>query len=211
VTTQRGAAIAVAEARGAALAIAPHPGLRHVTTILGWAEVSFRFPCRWPGPVPAWLRCPRPDKYWASPSNLTSSTMGRIGGLPPPPEEPSAFTPSSHSLKPNYAQSRASTSDGSGTVDWEVELVAVNPARRGPSHHPRVVMDYVAGLTGGPDISDRTVHGHLLSTVLTGEVPFPSSVPIAPTGHGQDELDDPDVSASSARGPPPPGAAGSHL
>src|SRR6478672_10404041 len=79
----------------------------------------------------------------------------------------------------------------STTVDWEVELVVVigRTADRVSEHD---AWDYVAGLTVGQDISERTVQ-------LAGPVPqfslgksYPGFGPIGPAVVTPDELADPD-------------------
>jgi len=78
-----------------------------------------------------------------------------------------------------------------GNVDWEVELVAVI-GRRAEHVAAADAWSYVAGLTGGQDISERI-------TQLSGPAPqfslgksFPGFAPVGPWVVTTDEFDNPD-------------------
>ncbi|HEY6622427.1 MAG TPA: fumarylacetoacetate hydrolase family protein [Acidimicrobiales bacterium] len=103
------------------------------------------------------------------------------------PEEPSAFTKFPSSI----------AGPGSGipivgeTVDWEVELVVV--IGRNAHHIPDGRgWDYVAALTVGQDISERTVQLRPPVPQFSLGKSFPSFGPIGPELVTPDELDDPD-------------------
>jgi 2,4-didehydro-3-deoxy-L-rhamnonate hydrolase len=100
-----------------------------------------------------------------------------------PPLEPPVFTKFRSSLTGPFAEVSLPTE----TVDWEAEVVVVmgRPARRVSESD---AWDYVAGLTVGQDLSERTLQ-------LTGPAPqfslgksFPGFSPIGPWVVTPDEL-----------------------
>ncbi|HEX4218838.1 MAG TPA: fumarylacetoacetate hydrolase family protein [Acidimicrobiales bacterium] len=103
------------------------------------------------------------------------------------PEEPSAFT----KFPSCIAGPGADIPIVSGTVDWEVELVAVMGRR---AHHVPAGQGwgYVAGLTVGQDISDRTVQLRPPVPQFSLGKSFPAFGPIGPELVTVDEFDDPD-------------------
>jgi 2-keto-4-pentenoate hydratase/2-oxohepta-3-ene-1,7-dioic acid hydratase in catechol pathway len=103
------------------------------------------------------------------------------------PEEPSAFTKFPSSI----AGPGSDIPIVGETVDWEVELVAVIGKR---AHHipEGRGWDYVAALTVGQDISERTVQLRPPVPQFSLGKSFPSFGPIGPELVTPDELDDPD-------------------
>ena len=103
------------------------------------------------------------------------------------PEEPSAFT----KFPSCIAGPGSDIPIVSGTVDWEVELVAVIGSI---AHHigEGQGWDYVAGLTVGQDISERTVQLRPPVPQFSLGKSFPAFGPIGPELVTPDELDDPD-------------------
>jgi 2-keto-4-pentenoate hydratase/2-oxohepta-3-ene-1,7-dioic acid hydratase in catechol pathway len=103
------------------------------------------------------------------------------------PEEPSAFT----KFPSCIAGPGSDIPIASGTIDWEVELVAVmgRTAHRIPEGRG---WDYVAALTVGQDISDRTVQLRPPAPQFSLGKSFPAFGPIGPELVTVDEFDDPD-------------------
>lgn len=79
----------------------------------------------------------------------------------------------------------------SDTVDWEVELVAV-VGRRAHRVGAEEAWDYVAGLTIGQDLSERTVQSRPPVPQFSLGKSFPGFSPTGPTVVTIDEFDDPD-------------------
>jgi 2-keto-4-pentenoate hydratase/2-oxohepta-3-ene-1,7-dioic acid hydratase in catechol pathway len=103
------------------------------------------------------------------------------------PEEPSAFT----KFPSCIAGPGSDIPIASGTVDWEVELVAV--MGRTAHHIPEGRgWDYVAALTVGQDISDRAVQLRPPAPQFSLGKSFPAFGPIGPELVTVDEFDDPD-------------------
>jgi 2,4-didehydro-3-deoxy-L-rhamnonate hydrolase len=103
------------------------------------------------------------------------------------PEEPSAFT----KFPSCIAGPGSDIPIASGTVDWEVELVAV--IGRQAHHIPEGRgWDYVAGLTVGQDISDRAVQLRPPAPQFSLGKSFPAFGPIGPELVTVDEFDDAD-------------------
>jgi 2,4-didehydro-3-deoxy-L-rhamnonate hydrolase len=103
------------------------------------------------------------------------------------PEEPSAFT----KFPSCIAGPGSDIPIASGTVDWEVELVAI--IGRQAHHIPEGRgWDYVAGLTVGQDISDRAVQLRPPAPQFSLGKSFPAFGPIGPELVTVDEFDDAD-------------------
>ncbi|MDQ1596221.1 MAG: hypothetical protein QOH40_2777 [Arthrobacter pascens] len=78
-----------------------------------------------------------------------------------------------------------------GTVDWEVELVAV--VGRGGQHIPReTAWSHVAGLSVGQDLSERTMQATGPAPQYSLAKSFPGFGPIGPLLVTPDEFEDPD-------------------
>jgi 2,4-diketo-3-deoxy-L-fuconate hydrolase len=103
------------------------------------------------------------------------------------PEEPSAFT----KFPSCIAGPGADIPIVGETVDWEVELVVVigRSAHNIPEGRG---WDYVAGLTVGQDISERTVQLRPPAPQFSLGKSFPAFGPTGPELVTVDELDDPD-------------------
>ena len=135
-------------------------------------------------PRPARPPAPRPEEVFGIGANYRAHAAE--GGLEVP-EWPMVFT--------KYVSSFASATGvitlPTDTVDWEVELVVVvgRTAFHVPAEHG---WSYVAGLTLGQDLSERT-------TQLLGQLPqmsmgksFPGFSPTGPYLVTPEEFDDPD-------------------
>jgi 2-keto-4-pentenoate hydratase/2-oxohepta-3-ene-1,7-dioic acid hydratase in catechol pathway len=103
------------------------------------------------------------------------------------PQEPSAFTKFPSCL----AGPTAEIPIVSGTVDWEVELVVIigRTAHQIPDGRG---WDYVAGLTVGQDVSERTVQMRDPAPQFSLGKSFPGFGPIGPVLVTVDEFDNPD-------------------
>ncbi|MEV7136481.1 fumarylacetoacetate hydrolase family protein [Arthrobacter sp. NPDC093128] len=79
-----------------------------------------------------------------------------------------------------------------GTVDWEVELVAV--VGRGGRHIPKEkAWSHVAGLSVGQDLSERTMQASGPAPQYSLAKSFPGFGPIGPLLVTPDEFEDPDT------------------
>ena len=127
---------------------------------------------------------PRPRQIFAI--GLNYVRHAQESGLPLP-EQPMVFT-KFQSAVTGPSGCIALTGD---TVDWEVELVAVIGAE---AHHVGVTeaWGYVAGLTVGQDLSDRTVQQSGSPAQFSMGKSFPGFAPIGPVVVTVDEFDDPD-------------------
>ena len=103
------------------------------------------------------------------------------------PDQPAVFTKFVSSLAAPYVEVALPT----GTVDWEVELVAI-VGRLCRNVSAVDAWDHIAGLTVGQDLSERT-------SQLSGPVPqfslgksYPGFSPIGPSIVTPDELSNPD-------------------
>jgi 2-keto-4-pentenoate hydratase/2-oxohepta-3-ene-1,7-dioic acid hydratase in catechol pathway len=127
---------------------------------------------------------PRPRQVFAIGLNYVKHA--KESGLPLP-ERPMVFTKFPSSVT---GPSGTITLTGD-TVDWEVELVVVIGRR---AH--RVAEDdawsYVAGLTAGQDISDRTVQQTGTPAQFSMGKSFPGFAPIGPVLVTPDEFENPD-------------------
>ena len=149
--------------------------------------------CQWaaqrPGtPQPYWPErlgppAPRPEQVFGIGANYRSHAAE--GGLEVP-EWPMVFT----KYVSSFAAPTGVVTLPADTVDWEVELVVV-VARTAFHVPPERGWDYVAGLTLGQDLSERT-------TQLLGQLPqmsmgksFPGFSPTGPFLVTPDEFDDP--------------------
>jgi 2,4-diketo-3-deoxy-L-fuconate hydrolase len=179
----RGGAIDVARASGDKLPSDPQACLDGWDDLVAWAErASVADATVQSGPLLA--PAPRPRQA----VGIALNYQNHVGESNfSAPEEPSAFT----KFPSCIVGPGADIPIESGTVDWEVELVAVMGRR---AHHipEGRGWDYVAGLTVGQDISDRAVQ-------LQGPAPqfslgksFPAFGPIGPELVTVDEFDDPD-------------------
>jgi 2-keto-4-pentenoate hydratase/2-oxohepta-3-ene-1,7-dioic acid hydratase in catechol pathway len=78
-----------------------------------------------------------------------------------------------------------------GTVDWEVELVAV--IGRGGAHIPAATAwSHVAGITIGQDLSERTMQSAGPAPQYSLAKSFPGFGPVGPLLATPDEFEDPD-------------------
>jgi 2-keto-4-pentenoate hydratase/2-oxohepta-3-ene-1,7-dioic acid hydratase in catechol pathway len=103
------------------------------------------------------------------------------------PEDLTVFTKFSSSLTGPYG----SVTLPPGTVDWEVELVAV--IGRGGSHIPADgAWDHVAGITIGQDLSERTMQSAGPAPQYSLAKSFPRFGPVGPLLVTPDEFEDPD-------------------
>jgi 2,4-diketo-3-deoxy-L-fuconate hydrolase len=176
-------AVDVAEASGELFSADPQAVYRRWDEFRRWAAQN-------PGtPQPYSLDqlgppAPRPEQVFGIGANYRAHAAE--GGLEVP-EWPMVFT--------KYVSSFASATGvitlPTDTVDWEVELVVVvgRTAFHVPAEHG---WSYVAGLTLGQDLSERT-------TQLLGQLPqmsmgksFPGFSPTGPYLVTQEEFDDPD-------------------
>jgi 2,4-didehydro-3-deoxy-L-rhamnonate hydrolase len=126
---------------------------------------------------------PRPEQVFGIGANYRSHAAE--GGLEVP-EWPMVFT----KYVSSFAAPTGVVTLPADTVDWEVELVVV-VARTAFHVPPERGWDYVAGLTLGQDLSERT-------TQLLGQLPqmsmgksFPGFSPTGPFLVTPDEFDDP--------------------
>ncbi|MDQ1360433.1 MAG: hypothetical protein QOJ44_810 [Acidimicrobiaceae bacterium] len=176
-------AIDVAEASGGALPSDPQACLDVWGDVVAWAEgPSVSGPTAQPGTRLAPV--PRPRQVLGIALNYQLHVGESDFSAP---EEPSAFT----KFPSCIAGPGSDIPIGSGTVDWEVELVAV--IGRSAHHIPEGRgWDYVAGLTVGQDISDRTVQLRPPAPQFSLGKSFPAFGPIGPELVTPDELDDPD-------------------
>jgi 2-keto-4-pentenoate hydratase/2-oxohepta-3-ene-1,7-dioic acid hydratase in catechol pathway len=78
-----------------------------------------------------------------------------------------------------------------GTVDWEVELVAVI-GRGGRNIRSEDAWGHVAGLSVGQDLSERTMQGSGPAPQYSLAKSFPGFAPMGPFLVTPDEFDDPD-------------------
>lgn len=127
---------------------------------------------------------PRPRQIFAI--GLNYVRHAKESGLPLP-EQPMVFTKFQSAVTGPSGQIEL-TGD---TVDWEVELVAVI----GTAAHRVDVTEawgYVAGLTVGQDLSDRTVQQSGSPAQFSMGKSFPGFAPIGPALVTVDEFDDPD-------------------
>jgi 2-keto-4-pentenoate hydratase/2-oxohepta-3-ene-1,7-dioic acid hydratase in catechol pathway len=179
----RGGAIDVARASGDKLPSDPQACLDGWDDLVAWAEgASDADATVQAGPLLAPV--PRPRQV----VGIALNYQNHVGESNfSAPEEPSAFTKFPSSI----VGPGSDIPIESGTVDWEVELVAVMGRR---AHHipEGRGWDYVAGLTVGQDISDRAVQ-------LRGPAPqfslgksFPAFGPIGPELVTVDEFPDAD-------------------
>ncbi|HTH88748.1 fumarylacetoacetate hydrolase family protein, partial [Mycobacterium sp.] len=178
-----GGAVDVAEASGELFSADPQAVYRRWDEFRRWAAQN-------PGtPQPYSLDqlgppAPRPEQVFGIGANYRAHAAE--GGLEVP-EWPMVFT--------KYVSSFASATGvitlPTDTVDWEVELVVVvgRTAFHVPAEHG---WSYVAGLTLGQDLSERT-------TQLLGQLPqmsmgksFPGFSPTGPYLVTPEEFDDPD-------------------
>jgi 2,4-didehydro-3-deoxy-L-rhamnonate hydrolase len=127
---------------------------------------------------------PQPGQIYAIGLNYASHA-GESGVSAP--AEPAVFTKFRASITGPYAQVQLPTD----TVDWEAELVVVIGRHAHRVSAPEA-WDYVAGLTVGQDLSERTLQ-------LTGPAPqfslgksFPGFAPLGPCVVTPDELPDRD-------------------
>lgn len=127
---------------------------------------------------------PRPEQVFGIGANYRSHAAE--GGLEVP-EWPMVFT----KYVSSFAAPTGVVELPTDTVDWEVELVVV-VARTAFHVHRDQGWDYVAGLTLGQDLSERT-------TQLLGQLPqmsmgksFPGFSPTGPFLVTPDEFDDPE-------------------
>ncbi|MFW5470199.1 fumarylacetoacetate hydrolase family protein [Knoellia sp. CPCC 206435] len=118
---------------------------------------------------------------------LNYAEHARETGFEPPTELPPVFAKFPSSVTGAQGEVRLPE----GTVDWEVEVVAVVGT---PMHHvaESEVFDHLAGLTVGQDLSERTRQ-------FAGPAPqfglaksYPGFAPIGPWVVSLDELADPD-------------------
>jgi 2,4-didehydro-3-deoxy-L-rhamnonate hydrolase len=127
---------------------------------------------------------PRPRQVFAI--GLNYVRHAKESGLPLP-EQPMVFTKFPSALTGPSGRI-ALTGD---TVDWEVELVAVIGT---PAYRVDVASawSYVAGLTVGQDLSDRTVQQAGSPAQFSMGKSFPGFAPIGPALVTLDEFEDPD-------------------
>ncbi|MDV3123463.1 fumarylacetoacetate hydrolase family protein [Mycobacterium sp. 21AC1] len=127
---------------------------------------------------------PRPTQIFAI--GLNYVRHAKESGLPLP-EQPMVFTKYQSALTGPIGRIALS----GDTVDWEVELVAVIGT---PAHRVDVASawDYVAGLTVGQDLSDRTVQQAGNPAQFSLGKSFPGFAPIGPELVTIDEFDNPD-------------------
>ncbi|MGO4596268.1 fumarylacetoacetate hydrolase family protein [Terrabacter sp. 2RAF25] len=119
---------------------------------------------------------------------LNYAEHARATGFEPPTDLPPVFAKFPSSVTGAHGVVRL---PGGGTVDWEVEVVAVVGKQM---HHvdEADVFSHLAGLTIGQDLSERTRQ-------FSGPAPqfglaksYPGFSPIGPWVVSMDELDDPD-------------------
>ncbi|MFP3461881.1 fumarylacetoacetate hydrolase family protein [Arthrobacter globiformis] len=103
------------------------------------------------------------------------------------PEDLTVFTKFASSLAGPYG----TVTLPPGTVDWEVELVAV--IGRGGSHIPADrAWSHVAGITIGQDLSERTMQSAGPAPQYSLAKSFPGFGPVGPLLVTPDEFEDPD-------------------
>ncbi|MEU9886706.1 fumarylacetoacetate hydrolase family protein [Sphaerisporangium sp. NPDC051011] len=128
---------------------------------------------------------PRPRQVFAIGLNYREHAKESNFDLP---EDPVVFTKFPSSI----TGPRSTVELPTGTVDWEIELVAVIGA---PAHHVAVedAWDHVAGLTVGQDLSERVVQRRGPAPQFSLGKSFPGFAPIGPFVVTPDEFEDRDA------------------
>jgi 2,4-didehydro-3-deoxy-L-rhamnonate hydrolase len=177
-----GGAVDVEQASGGVFSEDPQAVYRRWDEFCQWAAQQPGVPQSY-SPDKLGPPAPRPEQVFGIGANYRSHAAE--GGLEVP-EWPMVFT----KYVSSFAAPTGVVELPADTVDWEVELVVV-VARTAFHVSPEQGWDYVAGLTLGQDLSERT-------TQLLGQLPqmsmgksFPGFSPTGPFLVTPDEFDDP--------------------
>ncbi|MGY3317400.1 fumarylacetoacetate hydrolase family protein [Arthrobacter sp. TE12232] len=127
---------------------------------------------------------PRPRQVFAIGLNYAAHAAEASLAVP---EDLTVFTKFSSSLAGPYGNIKLPP----GTVDWEVELVAVI-GRGGRDIPAKDAWNHVAGVSAGQDLSERTMQAQGPAPQYSLAKSFPGFGPVGPFLVTPDEFDDPD-------------------